>query len=96
MKKIIGLTFVAICCILFAPTIKAQADTVPLPAPIIEAFPVEAIAEAIAGELDKGSVNDTITQADLDTMTAIPLPSLGLTGEDLSVLNNEYLRMRLN
>ncbi|MEG7763025.1 lmo2445 family class 3 internalin, partial [Listeria monocytogenes] len=42
-----------------------------------------------AGELDKGSVNDTITQADLDTMTAIPLPSLGLTGEDLSVLNNE-------
>ncbi|CUL42273.1 lmo2445 family class 3 internalin [Listeria monocytogenes] len=89
MKKIIGLTFVAICCILFAPTIKAQADTVPLPAPIIEAFPVEAIAEAIVGELDKDSVNDTITQADLDTMTAIPLPSLGLTGEDLSVLNNE-------
>lgn len=64
-----------------APTIKAQADTVPLPAPIIEAFPVEAIAEAIAGELDKDSVNDTITQADLDTMTLIPLPSLGLTGK---------------
>lgn len=52
-----------------------------LPAPIIEAFPVEAIAEAIAGELDKDSVNDTITQADLDTMTLIPLPSLGLTGK---------------
>ncbi|UHP09820.1 internalin [Listeria marthii] len=89
MKKIIGLTFIAICCILFAPTIKAQADTVPLPAPIIEAFPVEAIAEAFAEELDKDSVNDTITQADLDTITVIPLPGLDLTGEDLSVLNNE-------
>lgn len=89
MKRIIGLTLIAICCILFVPTIKAQADTVPLPAPIIEAFPVEAIAEAIAEELDKDSVNDTITQADLDTITLLPLPGLDLTGEDLSVLNNE-------
>ncbi|MBC6149824.1 internalin [Listeria innocua] len=89
MKKIIGLLFIVSCCILLSPTIKVQADTVPLPAPIIEAFPVEAIAEAIAEELDKDSVNDIITQEDLDTITILPFPGLNLTGEDLNVLNNE-------
>ncbi|AHI56870.1 internalin N-terminal domain-containing protein [Listeria ivanovii] len=89
MKKIIGMVFIAICCIIFIPVTKAQAETVPLPAPIIEAFPVEAIAEAFAEELDKDSVNDIITQDDLDTIEVIPLPGLDLTGEDLSVLNNE-------
>ncbi|EAE8347024.1 leucine-rich repeat domain-containing protein [Listeria monocytogenes] len=89
MKKIIGIAFIAICCMIFIPVTKAQAETVPLPAPIIEAFPVEAIAEAFAEELDKDSVNDIITQDDLDTIEVIPLPGLNLTGEDLSVLNNE-------
>ncbi|AIS60761.1 internalin N-terminal domain-containing protein [Listeria ivanovii] len=89
MRKIIGMLLITMCCVIFTPMTKVQAETVPLPAPIIEAFPVEAIAEVFAEELGKESVNDIITQDDLDTITVIALPGLDLTGEDLNVLNNE-------
>lgn len=81
----------ALC--LFGPSFDAEADEVkepyPLPAPIIEAFPDEDIAEWVALATHKEDINDTITQADLDHVTTLEMEGEALTGEQIAVFNNE-------
>ncbi|WP_099224133.1 internalin N-terminal domain-containing protein [Listeria costaricensis] len=64
-------------------------ETVPLPAPIIEAFPDEEIADWVRNATHKDTVNDIITQADLDAVTELGMQGEALTGEQLALFNNE-------
>ncbi|ARM72478.1 hypothetical protein LMxysn_0843 [Listeria monocytogenes] len=89
--KIVFLAILAIC--MFGPKLGVEAselqDTYPLPAPIIAAFPDEDIAEWVAFATGKESVEDTITQADLDSVTTLIMEGKPLTGEQLNIFNNE-------
>ncbi|MBC1828071.1 internalin [Listeria seeligeri] len=91
LMKVLFMIILAIC--LFGPKLNVDAsevkDTYPLPAPIIEAFPDEDIAEWVAFETGKDSVNDTITQEDLDNVEGFKMEGVPFTGEQLAVLNNE-------
>lgn len=91
LMNILLMSILAIC--LFGPKLNVEAsevqDTYPLPAPIIEAFPDEDIAEWVALETGKESVNDTITQEDLDNVEGFIMEGVPYTGEQLAILNNE-------
>lgn len=91
LMKVMFMAILAIC--LFGPKLNVEAsevkDTYPLPAPIIEAFPDEDIAEWVAFETGKDSVNDTITQEDLDGVEGFMMEGVPYTGEQLAILNNE-------
>lgn len=91
LMKVVFMVILAIC--LFGPKLVVSAsevqDTYPLPAPIIEAFPDEDIAEWVAFATGKSSVDETITQDDLDSVTYLIMQGKPLTGEQLDVFNNE-------
>ncbi|MBC1576956.1 internalin N-terminal domain-containing protein [Listeria seeligeri] len=91
LMKVVFMAILAIC--LFGPKLGVNAsevqETYPLPAPIIEAFPDEDIAEWVAFETGKDSVNDTITQEDLDNVEGFMMEGVPFTGEQLAILNNE-------
>ncbi|EAE8347022.1 hypothetical protein BOQ23_08870 [Listeria monocytogenes] len=67
-------------------------DVYPLPAKIIEVFPSENLAEDMVLNLNKDSVNDIITQEDIDSLTSLGLgyEKNYLTDADLQLLENAY------
>ncbi|WP_099224870.1 leucine-rich repeat domain-containing protein [Listeria costaricensis] len=62
-------------------------DLYPLPAPIIEVFPDEALAENMVTILHKTSVNDVITQEDLDAVDTLVFSNTGITNESMGLLS---------
>ncbi|MBK1983364.1 internalin N-terminal domain-containing protein [Listeria ivanovii] len=89
--KIWLLVVVAVCLCGFKLDVSASevTETYPLHAPIIDAFPDEDIANWVALATGKDSVDDVITQDDLDGITHLTMEGVHLTGEQLSVFNNE-------
>ncbi|EAE8347893.1 internalin [Listeria monocytogenes] len=89
--KALLLVVVAVC--LFGLKLDVSAsevkDTYPLPAPIIDAFPDNDIANWVALATGKDSVDDVITQDDLDGVTELTMEGVNLTGVQLNVFNNE-------
>ncbi|MBC2254918.1 internalin [Listeria ivanovii] len=89
--KIWLLVVVAVCLCGFKLDVSASevTETYPLPAPIIDAFPDEDIANWVALATGKDSVDDVITQDDLDGITELTMEGVNLTGIQLNVFNNE-------
>ncbi|EAD9617548.1 internalin N-terminal domain-containing protein [Listeria monocytogenes] len=94
IRKVSGLLLIMLlsfCIFSLSSHVQAKEsnDVYPLPAPIIEAFPDEDIAEWVAQATGKSDVTDVITQEDLDGVTFLRMEGLPLTGDQLSVFNNE-------
>ncbi|MBF2665089.1 internalin N-terminal domain-containing protein [Listeria seeligeri] len=98
MKKILKICLimsVIIIGVVSFKTIDASANTkdvYPLPARIIDVFPSENLAEDMLFNLNKESVNDVITQEDIDSATSLGLgyEKNYLTDADLQLLENAY------
>ncbi|MBF2629975.1 leucine-rich repeat domain-containing protein [Listeria seeligeri] len=98
MKKILKICLimsVIIIGVVSFKTIDASAsvkDVYPLPGRIIDVFPSENLAEDMAQNLNKESVNDVITQEDIDSLTSLGLgyEKNYLTDADLQLLENAY------
>ncbi|EFS01793.1 leucine-rich repeat-containing protein, partial [Listeria seeligeri FSL S4-171] len=58
----------------------------PLPAPIIEVFPDDGLAKDMAKNLNKESVDDIMTQDDLDSLVNLGFETETITNESMKLL----------
>ncbi|WP_181249579.1 InlB B-repeat-containing protein [Listeria seeligeri] len=69
--------------------IKVKADTLTEPIPINQVFPDASLAEVIRANLGKGSVTDTVSQSELDSITTFTAEGKGINAiEGVQYLNN--------
>ncbi len=93
LKKILtSLSFALLLIVLLlnfsGGDIKAQAasELYPLPAPIIEVFPDDGLAKDMAKNLNKESVDDIMTQDDLDSLVNLGFETETITNESMKLL----------